>query len=418
MSDDIARWLTANALPLGKLSPGEPYTDLEPLREVLSGVRILGMGESTHGTREFFQLKHRILEFLVREMGFTALAMEASASAARAVDAYVLHGTGDPAHLIARLGFWTWNTQEIRTMVEWMREYNRTVPMAERVRFIGIDPQRCRDSADLVEAFLRQVSPARAESAQGILRVLARARPGSRPDPDQLLRKEAEALADFLESHRAEFAERTTAEAAGEAAEHARILARAADLVTRPLSHQAEDESVFAVRDRYMADAVTSLVDGTARRVAVWAHNGHIAKGTYGGGVPALGSHLRQRHGDAYYALGLLFGKGAFRARRGRDTTGPAVRHRIGRGTRSIESRLAAAVPGDHLIDFRRTETSPAVDRWLRGRHLQRSFGANVPRLTYRFHLAPVVPAEDYDGLAFVATSSCSVPLPGPVPEE
>ncbi|MET9969858.1 erythromycin esterase family protein [Streptomyces sp. NPDC006356] len=416
-SDGVDRWLTEKALPLKKLSPGGPFDDLEPLHGVLRDVRVLGMGESTHGTREFFRLKHRILQFLVRDMGFTALAMEASESAARAVDSYVNGGPGDAARLIARLGFWTWRTQEIVEMVEWMREHNRTTPEAERVRFVGIDPQRCADSAELMSGFLREVSPERAGADRSLLDVLARARPGTAVDPEQRLRVAADDLAGFLEGHRAEFAARTSPRVVEEAVWHARALARAADLVTRPLHDASVEESALAVRDRYMAEAVTSLVESTSRRVAVWGHNGHITTGTYANGVPALGSLLRQRHGDTYYALGLLFGKGAFLARRGSDREGPAVPHRVRRGSRSIEARLAAAVPGDYLVDLRGAEPGSAVGKWLRERHLQRSFGANVPRLTYRFHVAPLVPAQEYDGIAFVAVSHCSRVLPLPASE-
>jgi erythromycin esterase len=35
-----------------------------------------------------------------------------------------------------------------------------------------------------------------------------------------------------------------------------------------------------------------------------------------------------------------------------------------------------------------------------------------VPRFSYRFHTTPLVPAKDYDGIAFVARSTCSHPLP------
>ncbi|MFF3676367.1 erythromycin esterase family protein [Streptomyces sp. NPDC002120] len=412
-SDEITRWLSARALPLTTLSAGEPYEDLRPLREALKGVRIVGLGESTHGTREFFLLKHRLLEFLVREMGFRALAMEASESAALAVDAYVAGGAGDAGRLVSRLDFWTWRTHEIVAMVEWMREHNRTVPAAERVRFVGIDPQRCADSVAVVGTFLEQAAPATAESARETLRVLAASRPGARPDPARRLYEEAGELAGFLEEHRAGLAARTSPEAADDAIRHARILVRCADLITLPLEPDPGEESLHAVRDRHMAGAVDALVDATGDRVAVWAHNGHIAKGTYGAGVPALGSLLRARHGEAYYALGLLFGKGRFRARRGIGTTGPAVPHRIGRDGRSAEHRLAAAVPGDYLVDLRggEAQAAPAVREWLRGAGFQRSFGANVPRFTYRFHLAPLVPAAEYDGLAFVAKSTCSRPL-------
>ncbi|MGW6979079.1 erythromycin esterase family protein [Streptomyces sp. NPDC054932] len=413
MPDDITRWISANALPLSDLSPGGTYGDLQPLRETLRDVRIVGLGESTHGTREFFLLKHRLLEFLVREMGCRALAMEASQSAALAVDAYVGGAPGDAAQLVSRLDFWTWRTQEIRAMVEWMRTYNRSVPAAERVRFVGIDPQRCADSAAAVGAFLDEAAPDLADSSRDGLALLATSRPGSRADSGRGLYEETAELAALLEEQRADLAARTSPAAVAGAIGHARILVRCADLITRPLRMEPGEESLYAVRDRYMADAVTALVDDTVGPVAVWAHNGHIAKGTYAAGVPALGSHLRRRHGEAYYALGLLFGKGRFRARRGNPTTGPAVGHRIGGGGRSVESRLAAAVRGDYLIDLRAgaAKAAPAVQEWLRGPGLQRSFGAAVPRFTYRFHLAPLVPAEEYDGIAFVATSSCSRPL-------
>jgi hypothetical protein len=102
------------------------------LKDVLGGVRIVGLGEATHGTREFFRLKHRLLEFLVTEPGFTVLAMEASASAAPAVDADVRHGTGDGARALAGLGFWTWRTGEALAMLDWMRAYDRAAPRSAR----------------------------------------------------------------------------------------------------------------------------------------------------------------------------------------------------------------------------------------------------------------------------------------------
>ncbi|MFC9238277.1 erythromycin esterase family protein [Streptomyces decoyicus] len=412
MPDNIARWLTEHARPLGTLTPGGPHEDLEPLGDSLRDARIVGLGESTHGTREFFRLKHRIIEFLVREAGFTTLAMEASESAARALDAYVRHGTGDPARLITRLGFWTWRTEEMLDLVEWLRAHNRGLPENRQVRFVGTDPQRCADSVDAVDAFLRRVAPERAEDVRE-LAVLAQAHPASHPDPEQALLRRAEALAGFLEEHREKFARHATVDAADEALEHARILLRAADLVTRSPGPPSGEDSVFAVRDRYMADAVARLVDASPEaRVIVWAHNGHIAKSTYGDGVPALGSRLRERYGDGYYALALLFGKGSFLARRGHDLQRPPLRHRIGTGIRSVEARFAGTVPGDFYADLRATGPSPEAARWLSAPQMQRTFGALVPRFVYRFHVAPLVPAEDYDGIAFVARSTCSRLLP------
>jgi erythromycin esterase len=52
--------------------------------------------------------------------------MEASQSVARALDAYVRHGTSDPQLAVARLGFWAWRTREIVDFVEWLPAHSST----------------------------------------------------------------------------------------------------------------------------------------------------------------------------------------------------------------------------------------------------------------------------------------------------
>ena len=55
----------------------EDFSDLQALKDIFQGVKYVGLGESTHGTREFFQHKHRLLAFLVKEMGFSVFSIEA-----------------------------------------------------------------------------------------------------------------------------------------------------------------------------------------------------------------------------------------------------------------------------------------------------------------------------------------------------
>ena len=57
---------------------------------------MIALGESTHGTREFFQMKHRLLEYLVAEHGVTAFVIEAAMPEAFELNRYVLTGEGDP----------------------------------------------------------------------------------------------------------------------------------------------------------------------------------------------------------------------------------------------------------------------------------------------------------------------------------
>ena len=73
----------------------------------------MSLGENTHGTRDFFEMKARILRFLVEEMGFDAFAIEATWPESNRLDAYVRTGEGDPAELLSGLYFWTWNTESV-----------------------------------------------------------------------------------------------------------------------------------------------------------------------------------------------------------------------------------------------------------------------------------------------------------------
>jgi hypothetical protein len=115
---------------------------MQALKQLIGNARIVSLGEATHGTREFFQLKHRMLEFLATEMGFTIFSIEANMPEAYRLNDYVLNGTGDPAELLRGMYFWTWNTEEVLEMIRWMRAFNASG--RGRVRSPGSTCRRTR----------------------------------------------------------------------------------------------------------------------------------------------------------------------------------------------------------------------------------------------------------------------------------
>src|SRR2546423_12232987 len=177
----VVGWIRETAIPLRTVDAGSGFADLAPLRAVLKDARIVGLGESTHGTSEFQRVKHRLLEFLVKEMGYTAFALEASYSDAQPMNAYVLHGKGKRADVLTKLGYVAWDMAEFAAMVEWMRAYNRTVPEARKVRFYGVDIYRNSLGRANVLAAVRRVLPAAAAATHSLVRVLAGQERGGPP---------------------------------------------------------------------------------------------------------------------------------------------------------------------------------------------------------------------------------------------
>ena len=55
----------------------------------LRNARIVGLGEATHGTKEFFQMKHRVFQYLVENHGFKAFLFEMDLAEARIFNDWV-----------------------------------------------------------------------------------------------------------------------------------------------------------------------------------------------------------------------------------------------------------------------------------------------------------------------------------------
>src|SRR4030095_5956689 len=93
--DQFTQWIISNAHTIKTVDAGNGFEDVQPFKTILQNVRVVGLGEATHGTSEFFRMKHRMLEFLVKEMDFTSFYIEASMTRCRYVNEYVLCGKGN-----------------------------------------------------------------------------------------------------------------------------------------------------------------------------------------------------------------------------------------------------------------------------------------------------------------------------------
>ncbi len=155
--DAVNEWIRGSAIRLATPAAGHGFDDMQALKKVVGDARIVSLGEATHGTREFFQLKHRMLEFLATQMGFTIFSIEANMPEAYRLNDFVLSGEGDPVQLIKGMYFWTWDTQEVLDMVLWMREFNKSGK--GRVEFTGFDMQTPNVANQIVRDFVAKTDP-------------------------------------------------------------------------------------------------------------------------------------------------------------------------------------------------------------------------------------------------------------------
>lgn len=276
------------------------FEDLQSLKSILRNVRIVGLGEATHGTREFFQCKHRMLEFLVKEMGFRIFAMEASYAACLPVNDYVLYGIGDRDRALNGLQFWTWKTKEVAEMLDWMREYNESVPEVDKVQFLGFD---CQDQITPTLLFYKLINYPEWSMDSLLNNITA-------PLKEELSVNEAIwALQKCCEQLAALNDPRPLVQ---EVQMLARVWCQSLRLSQIDFENSFDESLLF--RDVCMAENILALLDRyPGSRMVLWAHNAHIASGAVDD-FSYMGVHLKKTLGSQYYSIGFDCLKGAFRA--------------------------------------------------------------------------------------------------------
>src|SRR5947207_373758 len=104
--------------------------DLDPLMERIGDARYVLLGEASHGTSEYYTWRTRISQRLIREKGFSFIAVEGDWPDCYRVNQYVRGETDSGAsarevlHAFDRWPTWMWANEEIVALAEWLRDHN------------------------------------------------------------------------------------------------------------------------------------------------------------------------------------------------------------------------------------------------------------------------------------------------------
>ena len=133
---------TSAYIPLISSDPNDSMGDIKQLDQYFENVQIVGMGESTHGTREFSTMRHRFFKYLIINHGFTTIFLEADYANCLMINAYVQGAKIDKYEAISKIDMWPWMTEEMGDLLDWMRAYNIQNPKHEQLSVIGVDVQK------------------------------------------------------------------------------------------------------------------------------------------------------------------------------------------------------------------------------------------------------------------------------------
>jgi erythromycin esterase-like protein len=415
--------IAAAAVPLSGAA-----SDYDALLDLVGDARFALLGEATHGTHEFYAERAKISQRLIREKGFSAVAVEADWPDAYRVNRYV-RGQGSDADALAALsGFerfpsWMWRNTDVATFVEWLRGHN-VITTGDKVGFYGLDLYSLFTSVQEVLRYLDKVDPGAAAQAreryacfdhygdepqhygyatgvgmsesceQGVMEML------------QLFQQRAQDYmhADGVDAEDAYFY----------AQQNARLVKNAEQYYRTMFGGRI---SSWNLRDSHMAETLDALArhlsrDGRQSRLVIWEHNSHIgdARATEVGGLGEwnVGELARKAYDGDTRLIGFSTFDGWVTA--ASEWDGPAERKRVRPALPGSYERLLheTGVPNFYLP--LRAE-GPAHDA-LMERRLERAIGVlYLPRSERQSHYFAAQLPRQFDAVIHIDHTSAVKPL-------
>jgi len=301
----------SKSFPVYSISSVEPdsgYLELRFIENYIGNNPIVSVGEATHGSSEFFKIKHKLFKYLVEEKGFTIFALEANMAEAERLNRYIATGEGNPNQLLARLGYWVWNTQEFLDLVIWMKEYNTN--HTPKIKFTGFDMQSFNYALSNLNHSTLKTHP-KIDSILTTLNDVDKAirndiASGNYQKNDsliQLMYKESNSLFSTLELFPKGDIEILGNEKYSWLLQNSKLIIQYS---TRYSSHKPE----HGYRDLCMAENLNWIIKNNPNaKVFVWAHNGHVKRNTY-----TMGEYLLEVFDINPYIIGLTTSQGSYTA--------------------------------------------------------------------------------------------------------
>lgn len=406
-------------------------SDYDRLMEMAGDARFVLIGEASHGTHEFYKHRAEITKRLIREKGFTIIAVEADWPDAYRINRYVRGDEGQEA-IDALGGFvrfpsWMWRNADVLDFIGWLRDYNDSLPAhSPRTGFYGIDLYSLHTSIEEVIGYLDKVDPEAARRARNRYACFDHYGEDTEAYGFAAMFDLESSCADDVVAQLVELQRRRSryhlrdGEIAGDeyfyAEQNARLVKNAEEYYRSMfLGHVAS----WNLRDTHMAEMLEALVehgsgDGAGAKAVVWAHNSHLgdARATEMSERDELnlGELIRTRHPDSLL-VGFSTYSGTVTA--STDWSQPPERKTVRPGmSGSYEYLFHTLGLPSFLLPLR----EPGAARNLLSEpRLERAIGViyrpDTERISHYFHARL---AEQFDAIIHIDTTRAVEPLERP----
>jgi len=324
-SEEQINWFADNSnsfnspMPISKENDFQKE-DLSFFKKAVGESKIIALGESTHGTSEFFSLKHKLFQYAVTQLGFRVFALEDHQIFGENINRYVQTGIGTLEESMAGC-FDVWNRVEVVKLIEWIRAFNIEHP-DDMISFIGFDIQNITPSMEKLSQFLKKQDPIFYSERIAELKDLKDKGVNAFMIRDSVKQLEnieqSKKLFNEVASQRTAWLLQAKTKADTLAIEYG---IQYANLVRQYFQMMLNnDDDLY--RDIAMNDNLLWYIKNKypKEKIVIWAHDVHISRGDHPQTShnlhrsASMGSFLSKRYKDDYKSFGISTHNGTYRA--------------------------------------------------------------------------------------------------------
>lgn len=284
---------------------------LENLISLMSKKTIVALGEGTHGTKEFNEVRIRIIKRLIIQYGFRTICWENAFGNTYRLNQMIASKVdlrnGLKAHMTA-----IWQTKEVLNFLVWLQAFNQRTD--KKVQLIGLDWNYLEESAKIVNQYL----PSSYESRTLLL---CAKNQDSAWEAQNDTTKQLDISKVIQNATRGYLLTKILLKKRYSISKYPSLNNALENLANGfYVLYQAGKKAEAKTRDKMMAETLIKIHQQTSSsKMIIWAHNGHIAfkattqneKDANPGG---MGLYLRQYFKSNYFAVGTSTANGYYSA--------------------------------------------------------------------------------------------------------
>ncbi|WP_342567616.1 erythromycin esterase family protein [Psychrobacillus sp. FSL K6-4046] len=364
------------------------------------GVKVIGLGEATHGNVEFQELKKDVFESLIKQENVRVFVIEGDFGGGQQINDFILNGTGTAEEAVNTLDYAIYKTEQMVNLVQWMHDYNAIANEEEKLYFYGNDMQRYDYSKKGVLDFYQTVNENAFKNYESKLEHVSNENMRELTT-DQLndINQTVEEIIQDLQSNEAAYIEKTNKEAHSLALQYAQIMRQRTQLFLN-------EKDYMQLRDEYLAQNLQWIMEfETARgneKVFFNGHNGHVEKTSASlAGYKSMGHYLDEQYGEAYFAIGTDFTKSKFQSKNG---SGERKDYKV-KNNNDLTDAFSKVESNIFYVDFEKAGESEVLKDIISKKQKMANIGDDF-RYWYKFlkmfYTIEMVPNEAYDGVIIV----------------